>query len=792
MSSGPTYVRIGAETTDLTAKLAVAKADFSAFSKELRVAAEQMRAAGAGASEQMRTGLANAAKAAAQARTEINALNHELRETQNSGGGLNRMATQFEEMLAPISNVRNSLGMIAEATAAAFAVEQIGEFIEKTAEAGANLVKLHEQTGVGIEKLSGWHYAADQMDVSAESLDSSIKKLGRSVQEALIDPSGKASMAFHAMGIEQGFLRSNSNDLSAVLMKMSGAFQEHADGMQADAIAQATLGRGGVELLSFLRQGPEAIQKMVDRQRELGAQWTGPMAEAMLEHRRAVKDLSTAWEGFGISITNSTAGPLTALLKWTTSMITGLREANAEARRFQEQLAKNIAPGMYVQNAPMAGKLAGSAKWGAPEKPQFPDFNKPAKEKSGGASKVMQEYKDEITQQLLAMQVFGDQAKAFELEFWQAKLQIAQAGGTKYADVAREIREKVYSLEADAANQAKRLDDQAFRQRVEGWRRSTEEIKAQIQETSRDFDQYANDLRDTISESYRDQIAEAAGSLAEQRRLAEQWLAEMKTMFGDNARNHKAAADEIRRIDKAQVEDQLQPWKTVIGGIGSGFRQMFNGVLQGTQSFRQMMANMASNLLATFANVAIQAAETWAISQIRQVLVHQQGEATKTASTAAGEATRTGIKTAAAAEGQAVEAAAGSASVLGDAYKAAAGAYSAVAGIPYIGPILAPAAAGVAFAAVSAFDIFSAAGGMDIGPGMNPLVQAHAEEMVLPAQYANVIRGLGEKSGGGDTHVHLNYQSSGGKESDHRDHAREMVDIIKHQIRIGALKLSPA
>jgi hypothetical protein len=85
------------------------------------------------------------------------------------------------------------------------------------------------------------------------------------------------------------------------------------------------------------------------------------------------------------------------------------------------------------------------------------------------------------------------------------------------------------------------------------------------------------------------------------------------------------------------------------------------------------------------------------------------------------------------------------------AYEAAAGAYAAIAGIPYVGPVLAPVAAGVALAGVFAFakSIFSAEGGMDIGPGVNPIVQTHAREMILPAKHADTIRMLGDLAQGG-------------------------------------------
>jgi hypothetical protein len=86
-----------------------------------------------------------------------------------------------------------------------------------------------------------------------------------------------------------------------------------------------------------------------------------------------------------------------------------------------------------------------------------------------------------------------------------------------------------------------------------------------------------------------------------------------------------------------------------------------------------------------------------------------------------------------------------------DAGAAAAGAYKAVVGIPYVGPFLAPAAAAVAYAGVLAFE--SAEGGYDIPAGVNPLVQTHQREMILPQEHADTIRSLGKGRGGGGAKI---------------------------------------
>lgn len=84
----------------------------------------------------------------------------------------------------------------------------------------------------------------------------------------------------------------------------------------------------------------------------------------------------------------------------------------------------------------------------------------------------------------------------------------------------------------------------------------------------------------------------------------------------------------------------------------------------------------------------------------------------------------------------------------------------------------------------------SGAAGFDVPAGVNPLTQLHEKEMVLPAQYADVIRGLannGGVSGGGiniNTSISVasdgtsNQKSDGGGSSQ-----RQLADMINDQTR---------
>ncbi len=202
----------------------------------------------------------------------------------------------------------------------------------------------------------------------------------------------------------------------------------------------------------------------------------------------------------------------------------------------------------------------------------------------------------------------------------------------------------------------------------------------------------------------------------------------------------------VRQLNQQAVAEAMRSWQEMLQPISSAFSSSLSGMITGQENFRQALNNISNAIVSDFVNMAVKRATNWIA-----------GELTMTSASTAGDAARAASHTAATAEGKAVDAAASSTSVFGDANKAAAGAFSAVAGVPIIGPILAPAAAVAAFAAVMAFDVFSAEGGFDIPAGLNPVTQLHEREMVLPASIAEPLRNnlSGSRGGsGGDIHIH--------------------------------------
>jgi hypothetical protein len=192
--------------------------------------------------------------------------------------------------------------------------------------------------------------------------------------------------------------------------------------------------------------------------------------------------------------------------------------------------------------------------------------------------------------------------------------------------------------------------------------------------------------------------------------------------------------------DGAIKVEENKPMQGVFGAVNSTIALATNTMLGGQR-------NAAQQFLQIWRNALTQ----WAVQVVGEMVKRWvMGEVLKTQATTAGAAARTAANSMEASTGMAIGGEMSFKSIMNSAAETFGAVYKSLAAIPVVGPVLAPVAAGAAFALVAgmAGKIFSAEGGFDVPKFANPVTQLHKEEMVLPAAQANVIRDLAESGGG--------------------------------------------
>lgn len=234
------------------------------------------------------------------------------------------------------------------------------------------------------------------------------------------------------------------------------------------------------------------------------------------------------------------------------------------------------------------------------------------------------------------------------------------------------------------------------------------------------------------ADSIRAQIALYGELSPERRRL----LGELEVLEADHASRMDVMRAEqqakIKQHNRDVAKETRQMWVDALQPIGNAFDSVLQGMLQGTDSFRNLFIGAMDQLFSQFVSNAINMGVQWLATQLGMTTATQAQNAIRLTSDAT-----------AATTGAAIASTAGTAQIATNAAVGASGAFAATAPIPFVGPALAPGVAAAAMAAILGFStLLSAEGGMDIPSGSNPLTQLHEEEMVLPAHLANPLRGL--------------------------------------------------
>jgi hypothetical protein len=235
-------------------------------------------------------------------------------------------------------------------------------------------------------------------------------------------------------------------------------------------------------------------------------------------------------------------------------------------------------------------------------------------------------------------------------------------------------------------------------------------------------------------------------------------------------------------IGRQQTMESQSNWSGMLGSIQSSWTGGLNGILSGTMSTQGLLQGIFGSIGSAFIENMV----------TKPLMAWMFGETAKTGATVAGVGVRTAAEAGGAAMSVAIWGAATMKNIIASAWQAMAGAFAAMSAIPIIGPVLGVAAAAAAGAFVFGLvkNVASAEGGYDIPAGTNPMTQLHEQEMVLPKQYANVIRqaanGDGQLGGGGT--YHYNDYSGRMTPADIRRNARAFAEEMQKMRRNGAIK----
>jgi hypothetical protein len=231
------------------------------------------------------------------------------RTTQQSAKGFQGLRS----VAADLSRLLPTLG-------AAAAVVGIARFAKSSIDATDALNDASKATGVSVESLSEYRFAAEQSGTSLDDLAQALRRLSIASVEASRGAEAPTE-TFDRLGISVTDANGKLKSSEQLLLEVAERFSRMEDGAEKAALGVALFGKSGTDLIPFLNQGAIGITELREQAQRLGLTLSRDAAEAADEFNDALNRLKSSVGGLGTAIATELAGPLSGLTDALTAVV---------------------------------------------------------------------------------------------------------------------------------------------------------------------------------------------------------------------------------------------------------------------------------------------------------------------------------------------------------------------------------------------------------------------------------------------------------------------------------------
>jgi TP901 family phage tail tape measure protein len=244
--------------------------------------------------------------------------------------GLNAQQAQIRNFGAVVAKV--GAGLSIASTGIALAVKQQLNYAD-------SIGKWSQRSGIAAEELSVFQHAAALSDVSTEKLSVGIKTLSRMMDEAA--RGGKrAAETFAEIGVAVTDAEGGLRKTEDIMKDVAEVFKDMPDGAEKTALAMKLFGESGVDMITMLNGGRDALSGMLQEARDLGLEIDSNTAEAAAKFNDNLTRLRATVTGIAIQVMSSLAPALVRI-----------SDAAVEASK----VFRNLSPGVQQVISTLAG-----------------------------------------------------------------------------------------------------------------------------------------------------------------------------------------------------------------------------------------------------------------------------------------------------------------------------------------------------------------------------------------------------------------------------------------------------
>lgn len=141
--------------------------------------------------------------------------------------------------------------------------------VKSATDYAVQLDKMSKASGVAVDVLAKFRYAAEQEHASTEAMSKGLTLLSRALYDASKGV-GEGKIAFDELGFSVYDVGGKLKPVDEAFLELVDRFGKVTDESKLTGMAMKVFGRAGVELVPFMRLGREEIEKLGDEAGNLG------------------------------------------------------------------------------------------------------------------------------------------------------------------------------------------------------------------------------------------------------------------------------------------------------------------------------------------------------------------------------------------------------------------------------------------------------------------------------------------------------------------------------------------
>ena len=178
--------------------------------------------------------------------------------------GQDQTGKAFGNVNKNINSTQSAMKKLAGAFASAFAIRQIVQFNKEALQIADSLGKTAVATGVGVEFLQRYQFAAQQAGIETEKFNKALKFFSKGIGEAT-QGKGLAKEAFDDLGLSIFDAGGNTKKTEKIFIEFFTALEKVSSESRRSALLAGTFGaKVGIDMANLIKDGTTSMQELAE------------------------------------------------------------------------------------------------------------------------------------------------------------------------------------------------------------------------------------------------------------------------------------------------------------------------------------------------------------------------------------------------------------------------------------------------------------------------------------------------------------------------------------------------